>query len=145
MPVDLAMRFWSHVDQTAGPDGCWPWQLSRRKDGYGQVSVNHRMTAAHRVAFALDAGEMPVGQVVRHRCDNPPCCNPRHLRIGTQADNLRDMLERGRHVTVRKIDDEAVDAIRSASGTQREIAAQYGVAQSLVSMIRNNKRRTRAR
>jgi hypothetical protein len=89
-------RFWGRVDKSAGPDACWPWTGSRRGGGYGRVTVNGRSTSASRVAYELTHGTIPDGKHVCHTCDNPPCCNPAHLWVGTPADNTRDMLSKGR-------------------------------------------------
>lgn len=83
-------RFWAKIDQR-GPDDCWPW-LAGRSKGYGQF-LNY---LAHRIAWFLTHGEIPAGAVIRHTCDNPPCCNPNHLVPGTHGQNFRDMVERGR-------------------------------------------------
>jgi hypothetical protein len=93
---DLA-RFWSKVD-IRGPDECWPW-LGRRKEwGYGMFTIHGRNTTAHRVAWWMHTGVWPGEKKVRHVvCDNPPCCNPAHLAEGTDADNVRDMMEKGRN------------------------------------------------
>lgn len=86
-------RFWAKVSRTVA--GCWEWQGYRDRQGYGHLmrdGVNH---LAHRYAFALVHG--PASGVVRHSCDNPPCCNPRHLQDGSQSDNIDDRQRRGRH------------------------------------------------
>ena len=81
-------------------DGCWLWQASVTADGYGRMGIggpgNKRMLA-HRVAWQLYVGKIPDGMLVLHKCDNPPCCNPKHLFLGTDADNARDMSRKGRH------------------------------------------------
>ena len=65
--------------------------------GYGQFGVNGGVVLTHRLAWELAAnGPIPQGQLVRHKCDNPPCCNPNHLELGDYADNSRDAIERGR-------------------------------------------------
>jgi hypothetical protein len=87
--------FWSHVDCTGGPDACWPW-TGRRTDGYGAVGSGPQFDRAHRVAFRLSGGIIPPGQLVRHLCHNPLCCNPAHLAAGTHADNMHDMAVAGR-------------------------------------------------
>lgn len=95
----LERRFWSQVDRSAGPDGCWPWiSKARHVWGYGCISVNGQMIGAHRVAWELAHGPIPDGLWVLHHCDNPPCCNPgpRHLFLGTTQDNSKDRVEKGR-------------------------------------------------
>ena len=89
----VAERFWSKVDFST-PDGCWPWKGTRHDFGYGQIWVDGRQRLAHRVVFELVYGYQP--DTVCHRCDNPPCVRPDHLFGGTQADNARDMWEKGR-------------------------------------------------
>lgn len=89
------MNLWERVDRSGGLDACWPFRGAKTKKGYGSIRVGKRTMHAHRLAFTLDQGREPDGQV-RHSCDNPPCCNPRHLLEGSDADNKRDMVERGR-------------------------------------------------
>jgi hypothetical protein len=89
-------RFWRHVDKR-GPDECWPWTAHRDKNGYGNSSLHQKAFRAHRLAFYLETGTMPPPDMcVCHRCDNPPCCNPAHLFLGTNADNTRDRDQKGR-------------------------------------------------
>ena len=90
-----AETFWLHVDRTGGPDACWPW-TGRRTDGYGAVGSGKLFDRAHRLAFRLSGGIIPPGQIVRHLCHNPLCCNPAHLAAGTHADNMHDMAQAGR-------------------------------------------------
>lgn len=90
----LADRFWSKVRR--GP-GCWEWTACTDPNGYGRFSVGGQSRKAPRVAYELTYGRIPVGQQTRHTCDNPPCCRPRHLRLGTQADNMADMYARRRN------------------------------------------------
>lgn len=96
----LEKRFWSKIDRR-GPDECWPWLakavITTLK--YGAVNLQGVVTGAHRVAYALHNQGIPEEGVIRHSCDNPKCCNPKHLLAGTQGDNQRDMVERGRHYT----------------------------------------------
>lgn len=90
-----AMRFWGRVDRR-GEDACWPWKGARHLQGYGLVAVNRRMYAASRLAYELAVGPIPKGLQVIHSCDNPPCCNPKHLRAATQAENALDRKNKGR-------------------------------------------------
>ena len=87
-------EFWDRLTRCA--DGCWVWQGSRLKTGYGTLSVDGRGWRAHRLAYTLAVGPIPQGLKVLHKCDNPPCCNPDHLWLGTQGDNIRDMNVKGR-------------------------------------------------
>lgn len=93
--AELADRFWAKVCRG---DGCWEWQGYRMPKGYGQVGIGHSgLILAHRLAWELTHGPVPTDLFVLHHCDNPPCCNPDHLWLGTKADNNRDMAQKGRH------------------------------------------------
>jgi hypothetical protein len=97
-----ARPFWSQV-AVGVPDECWEWQGARcDKLPYGKCGGSPNTgprTMAHRKAWALIYGPIPAGMLVLHRCDNPPCCNPAHLYLGTHKDNYRDMASRGRWVS----------------------------------------------
>lgn len=102
--MSIGDRFWKKV-RRAGPDECWPWTAATSGYGHGRFKIGGKLYSAHRVAYVLAGGEIPEsrmhrsyhGAVVRHTCDNPACCNPSHLETGEQIDNVRDMMERGRH------------------------------------------------
>jgi hypothetical protein len=87
--------FWSKVDRRQ-PDECWPWRAGRFEYGYGHFKMNGKDWHSHRLAYELSSGEIPAGIFVCHHCDNPPCCNPKHLFLGTPEDNVRDMIDKGR-------------------------------------------------
>lgn len=133
-------RFWNKVDKT---DACWNWTAAlSRKDGYGQFQLHGGPKLAHRVSWFLTHGSWP-NALVLHSCDNPRCVNPAHLREGTHRDNMRDRSERGRCARNSgedcgraKLTAEQVACIRKEAGTQRAIAAAYGVSQSLVGQIK---------
>lgn len=93
----LEERFWEKVD-IRGEDDCWEWQGSRHWQwDYGNFKVGDKVVAAHRMAwFIFNEKEIPEGLVVCHKCDNPPCCNPKHLFLGTVADNNMDKKLKGR-------------------------------------------------
>jgi len=148
MNKDIEIRFWAKVDK-AGPDECWLWTASLCGTGYGQFWVGGRMLKAHRVAYEMVNGPIPAGggphgTCVLHRCDNPLCCNPRHLTAGTQAENIADMKAKGRHAhgetSYAKLTVEQVLEIRRDTRVSRVIAADYGVGQQLVSMIKRRQR-----
>ena len=94
--MTLQERFWSKVDKSAGPDGCWPWTAGMFPSRYGVFRAPGLSQRAHRVAWVLVYGEIPKGACVLHRCDNPPCCNPAHLWIGSHQDNVADKVRKGR-------------------------------------------------
>lgn len=95
LPANDIARFWSHVRR--GPE-CWIWTASRNVGGYGQTNIRQYAgpVAAHRVSYAIRHGSCPANLVIRHLCDTPACVNPRHLLVGTQRDNYRDAIARGR-------------------------------------------------
>lgn len=91
-------RFWSHVDRSAGDNACWPWVGARHSNGYGVLKVAGRMRIAHRWLLGALRGH-PLSWPEEHgchHCDNPLCCNPSHLYVGTHQTNMRDAIERGR-------------------------------------------------
>lgn len=88
--------FWDKVD-IVGDDECWEWTMSVTKDGHGCATHCKKSIPAHRLAYTLTYPDICIlGKVVRHTCDNPACCNPTHLRIGTHADNVQDRVSRDR-------------------------------------------------
>jgi len=151
-PKDIASRFWSHVDQSGGPDACWPWTLSKDKDGYGKFTMPGRKSwHAHRVAWFLTNGPIPEGLLIRHFiCSNPPCCNPKHLLPGTPTDNMQDCVRQGRiqkgstHPSAKLTEENIVEIRRqyAAGGSQENIAVLFGIAQTTVSKIVRRQRWT---
>lgn len=92
-----AERFWAKVDRR-GLSECWEWQAAIGPHGYGRLRYDGDNRLAHRLSWSLANGRpAPDDQVVMHTCDNPPCCNPEHLVLGTQVENIEDMVKKGRH------------------------------------------------
>ncbi len=119
------LRFFDKVQKQ--PNGCWEWTAFRLPSGHGQFARidGVKVELAHRASYAMFVGPIPDGAVVRHKCDNPPCVNPAHLEIGTQADNVADMVNRWR--TRSKLTPELVAEIKAARGEKsRDVAARYG-------------------
>lgn len=89
-------RFWSKVEKLPD-DGCWNWTSSLNIQGYTQfwIAPLRGCIPAHRLAWVLAGNEIPDG--LCHHCDNRACVNPDHMFLGTQGDNLRDMVTKGRH------------------------------------------------
>lgn len=137
------MRFWEKV---ALGEGCWAWQ-GDKCDGYGRVRVQGRHRKAHRIAYEMLNGPIPVGLYICHHCDNPSCVRPSHLYAGTQRDNMRDRGARGRGANLKgeshgraKLNEDAVRAIRSrkaAGARTTELAREYGVSPSAIVFVVN--------
>lgn len=130
-----AERFWAKVRKS---EGCWLWIGATRRDGYGHFKLNGKAVAAHRVAYELGNGPIPDGLYVCHRCDVRNCCRPSHLFLGTCADNLRDMVAKGRskkHPT--RLTAAQVVEIRASSARRYDLAQQFGVSLLTISQIRN--------
>jgi len=139
-------RFWSRVDMRDDNE-CWNWLAAIDAYGYGSATHSGRTRKAHRIAWTIANGPIPEGLWVLHHCDNRKCCNPAHLYVGTNDDNMRDMRERGRAKSQppkgeaspnAKLSEEDVREIRQlhAQGVFQEVLAQrYGVGQAQVSRI----------
>ena len=124
------------------PDDCWVWQKYTNETGHGIISVGGRKgrnERAHRVAYRIFVEDIPEGEVVRHRCDNPACINPRHLVLGSQYDNVQDMVRRHRHISgFAKLTADQVVEIRervALGAFMIEVAEQYGVCERTVKDI----------
>lgn len=134
--------FWQKVAK--GADGeCWVWTGSKVRTGYGVHWADGKHVKAHRYSYALHYGEIPEGMSVLHSCDNPTCCNPAHLRLGTQKDNMADMVARNRRVAITgerhpsaRLTAQDVAYIRQRLEPAHKTAAMFGVSRSLVAKIR---------
>ena len=123
--------------------GCWEYTKSLDKDGYGRFFWKQKYLPAHRAAWLFTFGVIPDGIEVCHSCDNPKCCNPNHLWLGTTADNQKDCTRKGRgRIGTRNgravVNNEDVLKIRELldSGVGgSEIARKFGVSPTLISRI----------
>lgn len=123
---------------------CIEWRGAKQSQGYGVTTDKGRKTLAHRAVWEKYFGAIPNGLHVLHKCDNPACHNIEHLFLGTPAENARDRVSKGRGAQGerhgrRKLTSQQVLAIRSDTRCQRDIAADYGVDQGMISKIKNRR------
>ena len=143
-------RFWRKVARV--PDGCWNWTASTIVGNRGQIGVStkggfRKNYLASRVAFTFANGDIPDGMVVMHTCDNPLCCRPSHLVVGTQKDNLQDMSQKFRgmhgsrsyHAKITEAQAIEMRERRAAGWPQQALADAYGLTQGTVSVLLNRK------
>lgn len=147
----FAERFWAKVFIVPYDRGCWLWTASCHDFGYGQIGRNGKHSPpirAHVASWLLHFGPVPAGMYVCHRCDNPPCCNPNHLFLGTHKQNLQDMRLKGRGAKCeshgrRKLTQSQVDQMRAAyvpgETTYESLAKIFGIGGEQVSKIIRNK------
>ena len=143
-------RFWEKVD-IRGEDDCWNWLASVNKGGYGRFGFNGKQQKAHRVSWMLHNGDIPEGMHVLHICiANRRCVNPDHLYLGTDQDNMDDKVNQGRvpkgeaHYKAKLTDEEVIEIRKKYIPWKyplRKLAREYGVNQSTISDIVNNKTR----
>ncbi|WP_135227571.1 HNH endonuclease signature motif containing protein [Deinococcus fonticola] len=158
--VDRLRKKFSLMTRRDAATGCLEWQGSLANKGYGMIGITGKHDQGerykyltHRVAWMLGTGEMPPADLmVCHRCDNPACVAIEHLFLGTNADNVRDMHEKGRAAKIdpvirrgdlngrAKLTWDDVDAIRAEAakgeyGIQTKLAKRYGLTQSAVNLI----------
>lgn len=146
--------FWSKVIIKNDKRSCWEWSGAKKPKGYGNVRINKKYMLAHRVAFELANGDIPEGYIVCHICDNPSCCNPNHLMLGTIKSNSADMLIKNRQKKPEfaargsgngnsKLNDDEVREIRkiysSGEKNQYQIAEMFSVQQPTIGAIVNLK------
>jgi len=146
----LGDRLWAKVDRSGGPEACWPWTGATTHFGHGNIRHGSATLITSRVVWELTHGPIPEDQYVLHSCDNPPCCNPAHLFLGTKKDNSEDMVQKDRsmageaHPQVKLTDADVAfirEAYRARSMSGREMARRFGVTEGTISLIARGKRR----
>lgn len=142
-----ATRFWSYVDKKEAYE-CWPWRGAHDQDGYGTYrftnETGYQSRRAHQVAYELTFGSWPQGKQGCHTCDNPCCCNPKHLYPGTVKENMRDRRERGRDLRGErspraKLTDTIVREILESPLETATLARRYHVAWNTIESVRQRK------
>lgn len=154
---DAISTFWSHVDRRSD-DECWEWSAGKTSrlpgQNYGLFSWNHKGIRAHRFSFELHYGPLVGKEMACHTCDNPPCCNPKHLFRGNAKRNSDDMMSKGRHKNGQMVHPEivkrgqshpmhkiteakAMEILRSSASTNDLM--QYSLSKSAVNGIRSGR------
>lgn len=145
-------KFWTRV-QINRTDECWPWISYRLLSDYGVFRIQSGQWRSHRLAYLLHYGVDPAGLNVLHSCDNPPCCNPLHLSLGTQTDNMRDASRKNRlyipslhgqapkgdthpHAKLKESDIKEIRQMyASGEWLMKDIAARFGVSRPTISDV----------
>lgn len=141
--------FWSKVDIKKNAKECWIWSGAKKPSGYGNIKVDGKYKLAHRVAFEIINGKIPTKYIVCHTCDNPSCCNPYHLMLGTTKSNAVDMLIKNRQKKFdikntgernhnSKLNNEKVKQIRSLHSkgkTMKDISKMFGVSPTTIRSV----------
>jgi len=146
-PKNKSKDVWKKIDKKADTE-CWEWLGYKDRDGYGRFSINNEMYLTHRLIYELKCSKIPEGLCVLHRCDNPSCCNPHHLFLGTNKDNFIDMTAKNRRAKgenqgTHKLTNEQVIEIRkmysTGKYTQEKLGNKFNVVHSTISYIVNNR------
>lgn len=136
----IKSRFWSKVNKKL-KSKCWVW-TGACSNGYGFFGIKGISYKAHRVAYEMKHGPIPKGKLICHHCDNRPCVRPSHLFIGTQKDNIKDAIQKGRMGKGEangnsKLTEKQVKQIRADIRSERKIASEYNVSKSAVHHIKS--------
>jgi len=146
----LVKRFWGAVVRSDNLDDCWHWARPCHSGGYGILGYGrHKLVFAHRLSWQLHYGQIPEKLCVLHKCDNPPCCNPRHLFLGTHEDNALDRDRKGRtqrckgednsHVKLTEVNVREIFQRANRGERQDMIAEEFHIHPAHVSSIKLQK------
>jgi len=143
--MNVEERFFYNIKKME--NGCWEWQGSTSKYGYGQMTYKGQRRYTHRVSYMIHNNvELETKDIIMHTCDNPPCCNPEHLKKGTHAENTQDMLNKkrnkvGEEFTKTILTEEQVLEIRKLykkwKYSMARLSKEYGVSHSTIQKIIN--------
>jgi HNH endonuclease len=148
----LEKRYWPKVN-VADPNECWNWNAKARHPyGYGRMTAGRGVNLkAHQIGWALENGPIPVGMLICHACDNPSCCNPNHLFLGSQTDNMGDAKRKGRisnpprHIGEAhpnaKLKNHQIAEIAADKRPAADVAVTYGISAKTVYLIRRGERK----
>lgn len=145
-----AARFWDKV-AVGDPAACWDWHAYQDAKGYGVIIIGRKTQKAHRIAWALwNDKTPPAGLVVMHTCDNRACCNPHHLTLATQAENMADCFTKNRHakgekINTAKLTEDQVKEIRrrfDAKENRTKLAREFNISHRHLYDIGNRTRWT---
>lgn len=134
-------RFWAKVQKT---DTCWLWTAGKVTDGYGAFAITHSVQRkAHRISWEMAHGPISTGLCVLHKCDNPPCVNPDHLFLGTNDENMADMVAKGRapqgernnHAVLTVADVHSIRELFLSGMPKRAIARKYNMTHNNIRFI----------
>jgi hypothetical protein len=136
----VAERLWERVKKT---ESCWVWQGQTVTGGYGVIRDRGRKVLVHRQSWEMANGQIPPGIEVCHRCDNPPCCRPDHLFLGTPAENSADKVLKGRqaygerHGKARLTESDAIDIItlRAFGARDKDLGPAFGISKNTASQV----------
>lgn len=145
---ELSERFWKQI--AIRPSGCWEWTAGTFTSGYGQFRVGKKKMRTHRLMWELIRGAIPEAKMVMHRCDNPPCCRPSHLRLGTHQNNMEDRNGKGRQAVglshpsfgerngsakLTEEDVHKIHTLRQRGWTLEQIAHEFPIGKSQIGNI----------
>lgn len=145
LKLTASERLWARLDRR-NKYACWEWPGNRRPNGYGIIYADGKQRSTHRLSWESTHGEIPAGMLVCHKCDNRLCCNPSHLFLGTQSDNIMDCVSKNRNNHVKGeshpgsvFSEFDIRYIRkmydSGAKIQQELANEYGVRHGTISKI----------
>lgn len=141
---DSVVRRFENKVNYAGKNECWEWIGCIGNHGYGETTVSRKKALTHRVSWSIYRGEIPAGMQILHHCDNPPCVNPRHLFLGTQSDNMKDMTIKGRRANGAKNGNSKINELdvvnirmlgRTGRLKQKTIGKMYRLSSQQISHI----------